>query len=87
MLFTLIINLLVWIIGGMLNLLPNSTGLNSGIQSGLTTFIGYANSFNFIFPVDTLFQVFISALVIVGVVLAYDFTMLIIGFIRGGGKH
>jgi len=82
MILTALLSFFAYIISIVLSLLPSSTGLNSGIQTALTSFMNYANLFNFIFPVDVLIEVFIATIVFTVIYFGYDISMWILGFFK-----
>jgi len=50
----------------VLNFLPVATSLPEGVATAITLIYGYMNLFNFFFPIDTLIQVLLAALVFQG---------------------
>lgn len=57
MITSAIINLIKFIANGLLSILPDTTGLPSGVSDGLNTIFAYGFLFNEIVPIDTLLQV------------------------------
>jgi len=66
MIVTLLLTILNSFLGFMLGFLPNGT-LPTGITTAVSYFVGLANSFSYVIPVQTLFQAFV---VVVGVDIA-----------------
>jgi len=69
------IQLISWIAGLLISLLPSSEGLPSGIDSALSGFLALANSMNYLFPVDTLLQVLVLTIGVSSAMLLFDFIM------------
>jgi len=74
-----ILNFLTFIVG----LLPNSTGLPTGVADAIQRITGLLYSFDFIIPIDLLLTVVQWILAFEISILLYRFTMWIIHLIRG----
>jgi len=67
----------------MLGLIPDSSGLPSGVSSAITTAIGYIKGVSFIFPIETLFQIILLIFSIEAGLLLWKFINWIIKKIPG----
>jgi len=83
MLFTPIVLIFELFLKGLVAVLPTSTGFTSNFTDALTTFFGYAYSFNDIFPIDTLLTVMVALVAFEAAVLGYKFVRWILSIVRG----
>lgn len=67
----------------VLNLIPTSDGLPAGIASAISTAVSYAKGVSFLFPIETLFQVLLIVFSIEAGLLLWKFINWLIKKIPG----
>lgn len=78
-----ILNILLQFITFLVNLLPNSSGLPTGVTDAISRMGGLLYSFDFILPITLLFSIATWIITFELGILAYRFTMWIIHLVRG----
>jgi len=81
MIITFILNAIYALLSFFVGLLPASSALNGGFASSLSTMIGQANQWTYVFPVGTLFTVLGVVLVFEGIVLAWRLIKVVINIL------
>lgn len=81
MIVTFVLNAIYALVSFFVGLLPVSSSLESGFGSALTTMIGQANQWTYLFPVGTLFTVLGIVLVFEGGVLLWRLIKIVINIL------
>jgi len=68
MIIDAIINIITSLVGVLIGILPDSTGLPDGAQTAFTAMLGFMYTFDFILPISTL-------LTILGIAMAFHASM------------
>ncbi len=79
-----IINIFMFVLGGLLSLLP-SVAIPTNVDSAFTTFATFFHKANAIFPMDTVFAIISITLTIETGILTFKVANYIINKIRGSG--
>ena len=74
-----------FIVNIFVSILPTSTGLPENVSEAFSTFIGYLNGFNLIFPISTMFQILTIYIGFQLAVFTFYFVRFMINLVRGSG--
>jgi len=82
MIITAILNLIYSLVNFLLSFLPIGN-IPSGISDGISYIVGVMNTFNYFFPIGTLFAVLAITVTFELAVFVYHFSMWIYRLVRG----
>jgi len=80
---SILILLFTTLITGLVTLLPDSSGLPSGVTDAVGRIGGLFSSFDWLLPISLIYTIIVWLLVFELGILAYRFTMWIIHMVRG----
>jgi len=81
-----LLKLIYFLFFGLVSLLPASDGLPNSVSTALFSFVSFAHSFDWLFPVNTLLTVFGIVMAVTLAMNIWHFVRYIVGVVRGSGS-